>query len=83
MGWWEYARRLLSCRAPAFMSRRQRSPRLLTAWVALTFVDSAACWFQEERMKKSLASLADNFNTIRTGRANPAVLDKIMVRVTG
>lgn len=34
-------------------------------------------------MKKSLASLADNFNTIRTGRANPAVLDKIMVRVTG
>lgn len=66
------------------MTGRQRSPRLLTTYVVLTLVDSATCWFlQEERMKKSLASLADNFNTIRTGRANPAVLDKIMVRVTG
>lgn len=28
-------------------------------------------------MKKAIASLADNFNTIRTGRANPAILDRI------
>jgi ribosome recycling factor len=34
---------------------------------------------QEERMKKSLLSLGESFNTIRTGRANPAILDKIMV----
>ncbi len=34
---------------------------------------------QEERMKKALTVLGDNFNTIRTGRANPAILDRIMV----
>lgn len=34
---------------------------------------------QEDRMKKALGVLADSFNTIRTGRANPAILDKIMV----
>ncbi len=31
-------------------------------------------------MKKALGVLGDNFNTIRTGRANPAILDRIMVR---
>lgn len=34
-------------------------------------------------MKKALSVLGDNFNTIRTGRANPAILDRIMVRQTG
>lgn len=34
---------------------------------------------QEERMAKTMAALASNFATIRTGRANPAMLDKIMV----
>jgi hypothetical protein len=34
---------------------------------------------QEERMKKALGVMADNFNTIRTGRANPAILDRITV----
>eukprot|EP00195_Chlamydomonas_chlamydogama_P008546 CAMPEP_0202889804 /NCGR_PEP_ID=MMETSP1392-20130828/367_1 /ASSEMBLY_ACC=CAM_ASM_000868 /TAXON_ID=225041 /ORGANISM="Chlamydomonas chlamydogama, Strain SAG 11-48b" /LENGTH=278 /DNA_ID=CAMNT_0049573215 /DNA_START=23 /DNA_END=859 /DNA_ORIENTATION=+ len=33
----------------------------------------------EDRMKKAVAALADNLNTIRTGRANPAILDRIMV----
>ncbi|KAL6764554.1 ribosome recycling factor domain-containing protein [Haematococcus lacustris] len=37
----------------------------------------------EDRMKKALAAMADNFNTIRTGRANPAILDKIMVDYDG
>jgi ribosome recycling factor len=36
---------------------------------------------QEDRMKKAISVLADSFNTIRTGRANPAILDKIMVGV--
>lgn len=34
-------------------------------------------------MKKCLGVVADGFNTIRTGRANPAILDKIMVRGGG
>jgi ribosome recycling factor len=34
---------------------------------------------QEERMQKCASVVADNFNTIRTGRANPAILDRIQV----
>ncbi len=34
---------------------------------------------QEDRMKKTISALGDSFNTIRTGRANAAILDKIMV----
>ncbi|MCE5255662.1 MAG: ribosome recycling factor [Spirochaetaceae bacterium] len=37
----------------------------------------------EERMKKSIASLKEEFNTIRTGRASPALLDKIRVDYYG
>lgn len=37
----------------------------------------------EERMKKSLAALAEEYATIRAGRANPAVLDKIRVDYYG
>uniref|UniRef100_A0A7S4D6T5 Ribosome recycling factor domain-containing protein n=1 Tax=Heterosigma akashiwo TaxID=2829 RepID=A0A7S4D6T5_HETAK len=33
----------------------------------------------EKRMKKSLESLVDNLNTIRTGRASPAILDRVNV----
>lgn len=29
-------------------------------------------------MKKAVGVVGDNFNTIRTGRANPAILDKVM-----
>jgi ribosome recycling factor len=31
-------------------------------------------------MKKCVEAVANNFNTIRTGRANPSILDRIMVR---
>ena len=34
---------------------------------------------QEERMQKAVSVVADNFNTMRTGRANPAILDRITV----
>ena len=34
-------------------------------------------------MKKSISSLSDSFNTIRTGRASAAILDKIVVEVAG
>lgn len=37
----------------------------------------------EEKMKKSNARLAHEFTTIRAGRANPAVLDKVQVDYYG
>ncbi|MFZ2635285.1 MAG: ribosome recycling factor [Rectinemataceae bacterium] len=37
----------------------------------------------EERMKKSIVSLKDEFNGVRTGRASPALLDKIRVDYYG
>jgi ribosome recycling factor len=37
----------------------------------------------EERMKKSLAALGDDFNLLRTGRASAAIFDKIRVDYYG
>ena len=37
----------------------------------------------EEKMQKALSALTSNFNTIRAGRANPAVLDRIVVEYYG
>lgn len=37
----------------------------------------------EERMKKTISSLKDEFNGVRTGRASPALLDKIRVDYYG
>lgn len=37
----------------------------------------------EDRMGKSLESVKSSFNTIRTGRANPAMLDRIEVQYYG
>lgn len=37
----------------------------------------------EEKMSKTLANLGDDFATIRAGRANPHVLDRIMVDYYG
>ena len=37
----------------------------------------------EEKMQKSVENLAENFNSIRAGRANPHVLDKIKVDYYG
>jgi hypothetical protein len=34
-------------------------------------------------MKKAINVVVENFNTMRTGRANPAILDKIIVRGAG
>ncbi|MCL2492416.1 MAG: ribosome recycling factor [Clostridiales bacterium] len=36
-----------------------------------------------ERIEKSLANLRENLNTVRAGRANPALLDKILVDYYG
>lgn len=37
----------------------------------------------KKRMQKSLEALANNFNKIRTGRANPSILDGITVNYYG
>ena len=37
----------------------------------------------EEKMKKSIDALSDDFSTIRAGRANPHILDKIRVDYYG
>jgi ribosome recycling factor len=37
----------------------------------------------EDRMRKALGSLKDEFNGVRTGRASPALLDKIRVEYYG
>lgn len=37
----------------------------------------------EVRMEKTIASLRDSFNTIRTGRANAAIFDKVRVDYYG
>ena len=39
--------------------------------------------FYESKMIKSLANLDEEYNTIRAGRANPHVLDKVMVDYWG
>lgn len=37
----------------------------------------------ESKMKKTVANLKDEYNTIRTGRATPAIFDKIFVECYG
>ena len=37
----------------------------------------------EDRMKKAVGALVDEFNTLRTGRASPALFDKIRVEYYG
>ena len=37
----------------------------------------------EERMEKTISSLKDSFNSIRTGRANAAIFDKVRVDYYG
>ncbi len=39
--------------------------------------------FFEDKMIKSLAALDEEYNTIRAGRANPKVLDKVLVEYYG
>ena len=37
----------------------------------------------EERSQKTIALLKEDLNTVRAGRANPALLDKIQVEYYG
>lgn len=39
------------------------------------------CFLQKEKMEKAIENVRSNFNSIRTGRSNPAMLDKIEVRI--
>lgn len=56
--------------------------RVPSACSCCVFVTPPLCVLQEARMQKTVANVADNFNTMRTGRANPAILDRIQVGVT-
>jgi ribosome recycling factor len=48
-----------------------------------TVIDTSLLTQTEERMKKTQESLARDFSTIRTGRATPALLDRIVVEAYG
>ena len=37
----------------------------------------------EERSKKTISVLKEDLNTVRAGRANPALLDRVMVEYYG
>lgn len=37
-------------------------------------------FFQKERMEKTIETLRANFNAVRTGRANPSMLDRVEVK---
>ena len=39
--------------------------------------------FGEEKMEKAIAQLEREFGTIRSGRANPAILDRVLVDYYG
>ena len=39
--------------------------------------------FGEEKMEKALAQMKREFSTVRTGRANPAILDRVVVDYYG
>jgi hypothetical protein len=50
-------------------------------WSSFAPVVLATCcvYFQKEKMEKAIETIQTNFNTVRTGRANPAMLDRIEV----
>ena len=39
--------------------------------------------FGEEKMEKAIAQLQKEFGSIRSGRANPGILDKVIVEYYG
>ena len=39
--------------------------------------------FGEEKMEKAIAQLHKEFGSIRSGRANPGILDKVIVEYNG
>ncbi|XP_022758229.1 ribosome-recycling factor, chloroplastic-like isoform X2 [Durio zibethinus] len=41
------------------------------------------CFYQKARMEKTIEAVRTNFNSIRTGRANPVMLDKVEVEYYG
>lgn len=47
--------------------------------MVLVIVDNVLGCYQKARMEKTIETVRTNFNSIRTGRANPAMLDKIEV----
>ncbi|GJQ14955.1 hypothetical protein GpartN1_g6746.t1 [Galdieria partita] len=88
------SRKCLSCKSSKFFSgflvKRDSSlpgnvlspmwtPQVYTAKVSSSEAQKEA----EERMKKSLEIVKNNLSTLRTGRANPALLDRLTVSYYG
>ncbi|EME27671.1 Ribosome-recycling factor [Galdieria sulphuraria] len=59
------------------------SRRVLTQVCTAKVSSSEAQKEAEERMKKSLETVKNNLSTLRTGRANPALLDRLTVSYYG
>ena len=72
-------------------AQRPRSGRTLTPALTHTALTRAlgaprplprhATCHQEEKMEKSVEAVRRNFGTVRTGRANTAILDRIQARL--
>jgi ribosome recycling factor len=76
----------------AFRARLQRRERCSTPRAQRGFVVRAdgedidpeeVMMDTEDRMEKSIESIRANFNTVRTGRANAAILDRVEVEYYG
>ena len=76
----------------AFRARPQRRERCVAPRAQRSFVVRAdgeeidpdeVMLDMEERMEKSIDSIRTNFNTVRTGRANAAILDRVEVEYYG
>lgn len=61
--------------------QRRRQPRFFLSFTHLPFSAAAAALprLQMERMEKSIESVQRHFASVRTGRANPTMLDRIEV----
>eukprot|EP00467_Chlorarachnion_reptans_P023864 CAMPEP_0114510314 /NCGR_PEP_ID=MMETSP0109-20121206/13713_1 /TAXON_ID=29199 /ORGANISM="Chlorarachnion reptans, Strain CCCM449" /LENGTH=318 /DNA_ID=CAMNT_0001689597 /DNA_START=43 /DNA_END=999 /DNA_ORIENTATION=+ len=68
--------------------RHRYAPTPWTVWAAAAADDGAPDMDEnimtaEERMRKSITALQNSLMTVSTGRANPAVLDKVQVEYYG
>ncbi|CAN8073141.1 unnamed protein product [Agarophyton chilense] len=70
-------------RPPEFRLPLSNRSRIYTSQIRCELTKNETATKSEERMKKTMESLQSNFNTVRTGRANPSILDRVMVSYYG
>ncbi|PXF43676.1 Ribosome-recycling factor [Gracilariopsis chorda] len=64
------------------LSRSHRS-RIYTPTIRSELTQNETAKKSEERMNKTIDSVQTNFNTVRTGRASPSILDRVLVSYYG